>query len=53
MSDAYDPRQEFPGGNIILGGIILVVLGFATVGYIIWGNSGDAAAPSGDMAPAE
>ena len=39
MSDAYDPRQEFPGQNIILGAIILVVLGFSTVAFIIWGNT--------------
>lgn len=35
MSDAYDPRQEFPPGRIIGGGIFLVVFAIATVGYII------------------
>jgi len=35
MSDAFDPRQEFPPGRIIAAGVFLVVFTAATVAYII------------------
>lgn len=34
MSDAYDPRQEFPANQIIAGCVVLVALALVVVGYI-------------------
>ncbi len=50
MSDAYDPRQELNPSSIIVGGLFLVVLGFATVAFIIWGNAPSQADASAEMA---
>jgi hypothetical protein len=41
MSDAYDPRQEFPAGPIITGALVLVVAAFLVVGFITkWFSEG-------------
>ncbi len=40
MSAAYDPRIELNPGQVIMGGVFLVVFAFATVAFIIWGGAG-------------
>lgn len=55
MSDAYDPRQEFPANQIITGCVVLVALALVVVAYItkVFDPSDMGAPTAAATAPAE